>query len=294
MLPRLVATDCDGTLLRSDGTVSERTRTVLADVVAAGTDIMLVTARPPRWMPELADMLGIDGAALCMNGALRYDLRTGDLTCLAQIDEALGARLVEDIRAEVPGVSFAVESIRGFAREPGFERASGRHDGQWHVAEGAAVVAEAAGKLLVRHQRMHVDDLHAAVSTVVGDRAEVSHSGATGLAEIGPKGVTKGTALAQVCAASGIDASQVWAFGDMLNDLPMLRWAGRSFAVANAHAQVKAACSDAAPANDEDSVAQVLAAAIAAARPGATGPGTVEFGDIRLSGAGRTGPVPSP
>ena len=35
-LPRVVASDCDGTLLRSDGTVSERTKEVLAAVEEAG------------------------------------------------------------------------------------------------------------------------------------------------------------------------------------------------------------------------------------------------------------------
>ena len=66
------------------------------------------------------------------------------------------------------------------------------------------------------------------------------------------------TALAGWCAELGIDAGEVWAFGDMPNDLPMLTWAGRSFAVANAHDDVLAAATDRAPANDDDGVAQVL------------------------------------
>ena len=76
---------------------------------------------------------------------------------------------------------------------------------------------------------------------VVGDRAVVAFSGAGGLAEVSAKGVTKAAALAGWCAELGIDAGEVWAFGDMPNDLPMLTWAGRSFAVANAHDDVLAA-----------------------------------------------------
>ena len=49
------------------------------------------------------------------------------------------------------------------------------------------------------------------------------------------------------------------AFGDMPNDLPMLAWAGTSYAVANAHPLVLEAAHHVAPANDDDGVASVLA-----------------------------------
>ncbi len=48
------------------------------------------------------------------------------------------------------------------------------------------------------------------------------------------------------------------AFGDMPNDLPMLAWAGRSFAVANAHHEVLAAADEVIASNDDDGVAQTL------------------------------------
>jgi hypothetical protein len=44
----------------------------------------------------------------------------------------------------------------------------------------------------------------------------------------------------------------------MPNDLPMLAWAGRAYAMANAHAEVLAAARSVAPANDDDGVAAVL------------------------------------
>jgi hydroxymethylpyrimidine pyrophosphatase-like HAD family hydrolase len=56
----------------------------------------------------------------------------------------------------------------------------------------------------------------------------------------------------------GLSASEVIAFGDSLNDLPMLSWAGTSYAVANAHRQVLDVVDRVCPANDEDGVATVL------------------------------------
>ena len=77
--------------------------------------------------------------------------------------------------------------------------------------------------------------------------------------EISAAGVTKGAALARLCELRGVDPDDVVAFGDMPNDLPMLAWAGTSYAVANAHPSVLAAADHVAPANDDDGVAAVLA-----------------------------------
>ena len=63
--PWLIATDLDGTLLRSDGSVSERTRRVLAAVEAAGVEVVFVTARPPRWLHDLAEVVGAHGVVIC-------------------------------------------------------------------------------------------------------------------------------------------------------------------------------------------------------------------------------------
>jgi hydroxymethylpyrimidine pyrophosphatase-like HAD family hydrolase len=58
----------------------------------------------------------------------------------------------------------------------------------------------------------------------------------------------------------------------MPNDLPMLRWAGRSFAVANAHPDVLAAATDRAAANDDDGVARVLLDVLDVSAAGASAP----------------------
>ena len=47
-----------------------------------------------------------------------------------------------------------------------------------------------------------------------------------GSIDLGIKGVTKATGLQVLCARLGIDASEVLAIGDSMNDIEMLRWAG--------------------------------------------------------------------
>ncbi len=265
-LPRVVASDCDGTLLRTDGTVSGRTRTALRDVGDAGTVVVLVTARPPRWVDDLRDVAGDHGIVLCGNGAFTYDVAARQVIAHRLIEAALVAELLVDLRERLPDVRVATEGLLGFARETGFDRPSGRRDGEWLVGTVAEVSGHAAGKILVRHPTWEPDQVLREVAEVVGLRAEVSHSGSPGLAEIAAPGVSKGLALAAWCEEHEVDAADVWAFGDMPNDLPMLTWAGRSFAVANAHPDVLAAATDDSSSNDDDGVALALEQALAGRR----------------------------
>ena len=254
--PRLVASDLDGTLLRSDGTGSERTAAALRAVQAAGVRTVLVTARPPRWLDDLAHLVGDGGVAICGNGAFVYDVPHRKVLSHKGIEPESVAAIIDDLRRELPGVTFAAERATGFALEEAYES---QHPVPVDAVRGPiADDGDLVGKLLGRHPTMSEDEFRARVAEVVGDRGIVAYSGAGGLAEISAPGVTKAAALESWCDGLGIGAEDVWAFGDMPNDLPMIVWAGTAFAVANAHPDVIAAADHVCPSNDEDGVAQVL------------------------------------
>lgn len=254
---RLVATDLDGTLLSSDGLCSGRTRTALAAVERSGMRVVLVTARPPRWLHDLADLVGEHGLALCSNGAFVYDVRSRQI----REEHCMAAGVVEslavDLRDALPGIVFAVESRAGFGRERNYLDEFTTPQDVWAVRL-EELLDPLPGKMLARCHKVPAVQFHRVVDEVVGDRAVVSYSGASGLAEISAAGVTKAAALQDWCAAQGIDSTEVFAFGDMPNDLPMLRWAGRSFGVANAHPDVLDVVDQVCASNDDDGVAQVL------------------------------------
>ena len=73
MLPALVATDVDGTLLDSREMITRRTRDAVSAAVAAGVTFVLATGRPPRWIPPVVEQLGFAPLAVCANGAVIYD-----------------------------------------------------------------------------------------------------------------------------------------------------------------------------------------------------------------------------
>lgn len=260
MATRLVATDLDGTLLRSDGTVSDRTVAALrlAEKVAA---VVLVTGRPVRWMQPIAREVGHTGLAICANGAVLYDLHEERVVESFPLAPAASLAVVEAVRRAVPDVSFAVETAeRGFGHEQTY--ASHRHADavvvDARVASIEDLLREPVVKLLVRHASMDPDALLTSAREVAGDLAELTHSSHDGLLEISATGITKATTLAKVAEQLGVPAEDVVAFGDMPNDLPMLAWAGTAYAMANAHPEVLAAVDNVAPDHDDDGVAQVL------------------------------------
>ena len=260
--PRLVASDLDGTLVRSDLSVSDRTREVLARVEESGALFVMVTGRPPRWMAPVADATGHRGLAVCANGALLYDLHTERVVRSHLIDAQAAGDIVASLRRDIPGVCFAVEQgpLEG---EPGGFGREESYIPRWDVAEIRVapleeLVASGAVKLLARHEELGSDELLARARSCLGDAAECTHSSSDGLLEISAAGISKASGLASVAEEWGVPAQDVIAFGDMPNDLPMLAWAGRSVGMANAHPEVLAAVDEVTGSNDEDGVAQVL------------------------------------
>jgi HAD superfamily hydrolase (TIGR01484 family) len=260
--PRLVATDLDGTVVRSDGTISPRTVAMIARLERAGIAFVMVTGRPPRWMTTIAQETGHRGLAVCANGALLYDLHTERVVTAHLLEPEAVCAVVAALRSELPEIAFAIEKgpvdgVPGaFARESVYLP---RWDnGEMLVEDVAVMVAGGAVKLLARHEQMGSDELLVAARACLGDAAELTHSSADGLLEISAAGISKASGLAAVAGELGLGAADVIAFGDMPNDLPMLAWAGRSVGMANAHPDVLAAVDEVTGSNDEDGVAQVL------------------------------------
>jgi len=257
---RLVATDLDGTLVHSDGTVTARTRAALAAAEAAGIEVVFVTGRPLRWTEEVFEHVGGHGLAIVSNGALVWDVARAGVHRIRPIQPATGVEVARRLRAAVPGTHFAVETVPGgIALEPGFLERHPVPDGSTRGSIEQIFTGPAV-KLLARHETLLPQEFWDRAEDAVGDLVEITWSSATSLLEISAAGVTKASTLALICAERGIGADEVVALGDMPNDLPMLAWAGTSYAMANAHPTVLAAADRVAPGNDDDGVAQVIEA----------------------------------
>jgi Cof subfamily protein (haloacid dehalogenase superfamily) len=260
---RLVASDLDGTLLRPDETVSERTRRAVAAARDAGITVVLVSGRPPRSIGPLAERVGVGGIAICANGAVVWDLDTGTMVDSSPLAAEVATRLVHALRQAIPGALFAVELEGGFGREPGWS--DGLRPVRPDVLEADALelITGPVTKLLVRQPEMDFAEVAERAREAVGDDAVVTWAGLR-VVEISAAGVTKAFALERLCRRLGIDAAEVVAVGDMPNDLAMLAWAGTGVAVANAAPEVLEAADEMTAANTDDGVALLLERILAA------------------------------
>ena len=263
--PRLIATDLDGTLLRDDKSVSDRTIAALAAAEEAGIEVFFVTGRPARWMDVVSDHVHGHGLAICANGAAVVDLHAGGkLLEVRALERDTALEVVRALRDAAPGTSFAVELTTGIHYEPDYP--------PFHRDPGATVAT--AEKLLhEEHAGRRRPGDQAARPPPRADARRLPHPGPYGgrraarrspaparplCSRSAASGVSKASTLALCCAERGISSDEVVAFGDMPNDVEMLTWAGTSYAMGNAHPDVIAAASGRTVANNEDGVAVVI------------------------------------
>ena len=256
--PALVATDLDGTLVRSDGSVSPYTQRVLRALDDLDVPVVFVTGRPLRWARDVFDHVAPHGLAVISNGALVWDVAADLPRRTRAIEPGPGLEFARLLREAVPGTAYAVEHQDGIALEDVFVE-------RYHVPPDAPrapveqLFARPVLKLLARHEELGPQEFWDRAEEVTGGRLQITWSSSTTLLECSAAGVTKASTLELLCDDLGVDAADVVAFGDMPNDLPMLQWAGRSYAMADAHASVTAAADHVAPGHDDDGVARVLA-----------------------------------
>jgi len=261
-LPRLVATDLDGTLVRGDDTVSAFTHAVLDRVRAAGIAVVGATGRGPR-LAELTrnDIRSADYLVMAGGGWVVDQSRPGRARMLHEVrlPGSVLHDVITDLEARVGAMTVMVEALD----TPG-AALWGDYDPVWRYPERFEsrtrldCVAGDVIKAFFRSPAYDVDDFLAIARAVVGDRATLTQAG-LGFVEVSPPRVDKASGLAVVAAAVGVEPEDVLVFGDMPNDLPMFHWAGwGKVAVANAHPDLHAAATDVTLSNNDNGVAVYL------------------------------------
>jgi Cof subfamily protein (haloacid dehalogenase superfamily) len=262
-LPKLIATDLDGTLVRSDDTVSAYTHQVLDRVRAAGIRVVGATGRGPR-LTELTrnDIRAADYLVLAQGGWV-VDQSDPAGPLLLRSERLAGhalAGLLADLEAEIGPLTVMVEALDTHdAPLWGDQDPTWRYPVKVEHRPRADCLTGDVIKAFVRSVDHDVDALLAVAQRLVPpDVATVTQAGLN-FVEICPPHVDKGTGLAVVAQAIGVDPDEVLVFGDMPNDLPMFAWAGWGrVAVANAHPAVLAVADEVTLTNDEDGVAAYL------------------------------------
>lgn len=263
---KVLALDFDGTTLRSDGTVSERTVKAIKKFKELGGKAFLCTGRIfPSIKPE-AEKSGLTGEVYCYQGAALYDVSTG----VRKNHIPVPNKYVNDICTyfEERGVYFQtyfddVVFCEKFTQEgddyfANYTGNGGRYATKVPLSVYFAKHPEArATKFLAISNPDKVNAMMSELSEKFDGMLNVMCSNPTYL-EIVAYRAGKGNAILSYCKANGFDPSEVVAFGDSINDIQMLKTAGVGVAVENARAELKEVADYITLSNDEDGVARVI------------------------------------
>lgn len=259
---KLIATDLDGTFLGAESVVSPRTLAAVELANRAGVPVVAATGRGWRSASKVLESVSRIEHAVCSNGAMLFD-RVGDrIVRIDPLDVAAVAEVVDLLHAKVPEVGLGWEFANGtfgwddtfLAHHPGLAE----HRGHERMPEVPLDDPPAEFlKVLVSAPTFTEGELYDHLQHLLPSNVEATASGIAFL-EITGHGVTKAKALQALCDDLGVAAADVVAFGDNRNDVAMLQWAGRSYAMANGVDHAREAATHEAPDHREDGFAQII------------------------------------
>lgn len=236
---RLIATDLDGTLLNTEGTIPAGNVEALQRAYEQGIHIVVATGRPVRWLDCLAPIAHLSPWVIASNGAVHYDLAGQRVVREHAFDQPTTLSLGHELRARFSDLTLGLERGDLFCLEPASPSDHANFPGVLKLPwPDLAREVTPVVKLLAYSNEHSTDELLAHTTRLVEGRACVTSSMLRddfGMVELSVPGVTKASALAELCAQLGVEPSQVAAFGDMPNDADMLAWAGVGFVTAAAH-----------------------------------------------------------
>lgn len=264
--------DFDGTLVRGDGTVSEKNKQAIAKYRAAGGVFAVVTGRAlSSILPRLKELGLTDGLAVAFQGAVIADAGTGKVIKAGGFSQEGAIRAIRALEAENHHIHIYTvdkfycnrddEPLHVYERICGIKAEIVEDEplSQMVEREGLKII-----KVLAMVEKEERDALAERLRKALGKDYYVTLS-ADFLVEIMPAGESKANAVDFLSEHYGVPIEQVAAIGDNFNDLPMILRAGGKFAVESGENELKKRAT-VVPACEEDGVAVALEIAMGETR----------------------------
>ena len=233
--PKLIALDVDGTVVDRDGKLPDSVRSVVGDLIKAGTQVVLATGRSWQGTQPIFDGLQLPGGpAVCSNGAVEVSYPPTAVLRSVTFD---ASDVVRKVLAHKPNTLVAVEEVgRGYLVSGNFP--DGDLTGEMIISDVEEMISQPVTRVVLRDPSS-TDQEFIEMAQGLGLVGCSYFIGWSAWLDIVPEGVNKGTALADIATTLKIDPADVLAMGDGRNDLEMLRWAGRGVALGDAPDEVK-------------------------------------------------------
>ena len=271
---RLIATDLDDTLLDAKSALTERTLAALKAAMAVGCGVAISSGRMLEATLPFARAIGVNAPMLIYNGAMLYDPVADEALYARRVPYEVALSVVKIVEAAgsyvqlYPGKGYYCEEV--LDRTRAYERQINVPVTAVHMPLSRWLEAHPGDLqklLIIDSSAENADRLQAELRAACPRGASFLKSKPHYI-EVMPEGVDKGAALRQLAELLGLVPEEVMAFGDGQNDVPMLRFAGAGYAMANASCEVRACTPNIAPPNTDDGVAQVIERYLAEGRLG--------------------------
>ena len=261
----LIISDFDGTLLRTDGTISEETKSAISGYIAAGGTFGICTGRMYTSILPRAKALGLKGIVASYQGSVLTDIETEKMLVDGYIsaeDAARICRVFEKLDLHIH--LYELEKFYVNKADEALEA----YEKVCNV-KGEVVTSEPLSEFVLR-KKPKIRNVLAMVTAEqkqadyqkakeeLGDEFYVTYSAAF-LVEVTGKQYSKGTAVRFLADYYHVPIEKTIAVGDSLNDLPMLTAAGLGLAVKNADAALKEQVRTFPYTNDENAVGRIIA-----------------------------------
>ncbi|HHW19157.1 MAG TPA: HAD family phosphatase [Firmicutes bacterium] len=246
---RLVAVDLDGTLLRSDGTCSLYTRSVIRKACRRGLRVVIATGRPSTAAVRIASWLGIAEPVVACNGAhilsappreewqftpIPEEVCRGVIKVLSDMGLCFHLHLRGSYAVELRYIWKIVSKELG-PKEFFCSLVGMRPSAPYKVLKNgeSQKYAGRIPKICLFDDPGVIREAVTALSAMFPEKLQFVKTGSRFL-EIMDASVNKGLALQLVAERLGIAREEIAALGDGDNDVEMLKMAGVGVAMANA------------------------------------------------------------
>lgn len=262
---RILALDLDGTLTNGKKEITPRTRKALEECAQRGVSIVLASGRPLIGMLPLGKLLELDrlgGYLMAYNGAQIYDCRQGKVVVSHTLPHSIVPTVCETARRfQTATVTYdehgiVTDDADNFSvRQESYNNRIGIRQ----VDDLPSAISWDMPKLMISGEHENLLKVQQELTGHLRGIADVYFSEPIFL-EVVPCGIDKATGLASLLERLNLTREELMSFGDAMNDLPMLRFAGMGVAMANSFPAVLE--SDAydyvTASNEEDGVALAL------------------------------------
>ena len=256
---RMIAVDLDGTLLAGKSNLPEENVRALRRAMDAGVQVAIVSGRMIESTLPIAEAIGVNAPMSLFNGAMLYDLRSDAILSGTMLSMETARRILREL--ERIGVHTQAFPGRGFYMEKADAWSAYYTDkvGVTGIETGVKLsewLETDVFKLLCLGESAELSAVQAKLIPMFPEATFVK-SADTHL-EIVARGVDKATGLRELSAKLGIAPEEIIAFGDEMNDLPMIEFAGTGYAMENGAAELRARARCIAPKNTDCGVARIV------------------------------------